>query len=427
VQVTEDSRTAAATEDEVRAVAARAKVAAARLAPLARGAKDEALRQMADALEDARDQILAANALDVAAARESGTSASMIDRLTLTPERIAAIAQAVRDVTSLPDPVGEVVRGYVRPNGLNIRQVRVPLGVVGIVYEARPNVTVDAAALCVKSGNAALLRGSGSAYQSNLVLVDVLSRAAEKAGLPADAIQLVPGADRASVTHLLRARGLVDVVIPRGGAELIRHVVDTASVPVIETGVGNVHIYVDASADLDMAESIIVNAKVSRPSVCNAVETILIHRDVAAQFVPRITAALRAQDVVVHGDDAFRAADPAVLAVTDEDWAVEYVSLDIAAGVVADLDEAIAHIRRWTSGHTEVILTRDLEASRRFIAGMDSAAVIVNASPRFVDGGEFGFGAEIGISTQKLHARGPMALTEMTSTTWIVEGTGQIR
>jgi glutamate-5-semialdehyde dehydrogenase len=416
-----------ASEDEVRAVAARAKAAAALLAPMTRAAKDDALQAMAAAIEDACDEILAANALDVAAAIASGTSPSMVDRLALNPQRVADMARGVRDVAALPDPVGEVVRGSVRPNGLQIHQIRVPLGVVGIVYEARPNVTVDSAALCLKSGNVALLRGSASAYSSNVVLVEVLSRAAEKAGLPRDVIQLVPGTDHASVTHLLRARGLVDVVIPRGGAALIRHVVDTAIVPVIETGVGNVHIYVDASADLDMAESIIVNAKVSRPSVCNAVETVLIHQDVAAQFVPRIVAALQAQGVTLHGDDAFQAADSAVLPATDEDWAVEYVSLDLAARVVPDLDEAVAHIRRWTSGHTEVILTRDVAASQSFIARMDSAAVIVNASPRFVDGGEFGFGAEIGISTQKLHARGPMALTELTSTTWVVMGTGQIR
>jgi glutamate-5-semialdehyde dehydrogenase len=416
-----------ATEDEVRAVAARAKAAAARLAPLTRQAKDDALRAMAAALEDAAGDILAANGRDLAAARAAGTPEALLDRLALTPARIADIAAAVRDVAALPDPVGEVIRGYVRPNGLRISQVRVPLGVVGIVYEARPNVTADAAALALKSGNAALLRGSASALESNSAMVAALSAAVEKAGLPADAIQLVPGADRASVTHLLRARGLVDVVIPRGGAALIRHVVDTATVPVIETGVGNVHIYVDAAADLDMAESIIINAKVSRPSVCNAAETLLVHRDVAAGFVPRIVAALRARGVAVHGDGTFQAADPAVLAVADEDWAAEYGSLDIAAGVVADLDEAIAHIRRWTSGHSEAIITNDLGASRRFVAGMDSAAVLINASPRFVDGGEFGFGAEIGISTQKLHARGPMALPELTSTTWIVEGTGQIR
>ncbi len=423
----EGRRDVAASEDDVRAVAARGRVAAAELAPLSRAVKDQALLAMAVALEEANEQILSANALDVAAARAAGLSESMVDRLALNPDRVAAMAQGVRDVAALADPVGEVVRGYVRPNGLHIQQVRVPLGVVAIVYEARPNVTVDTAALAIKSGNAALLRGSASAYSSNSVLVDVLAAAAEKAGLPPDSIQLVPGTDRASVTHLLKARGLVDVVIPRGGPALIAHVVENASVPVIETGVGNVHIYVDASADLDMAESIIVNAKVSRPSVCNAVETILVHRDVAAGFVPRITAALVRHGVTVHGDEAFRAADPAVVAATDDDWAVEYVSLDIAARVVDDLDEAIAHIRRWTTGHSEAIITRDLDAARRFTARMDSAAVLVNASPRFVDGGEFGFGAEIGISTQKLHARGPMALPELTSTTWVITGTGQVR
>jgi glutamate-5-semialdehyde dehydrogenase len=425
--MTAERRDVAATEDDVRAVAARARSAAAELAPLPRAVKDQALLAMAAAVEDSADDILAANAQDVAAGREAGLAESMIDRLALTPARVAAMAQGVRDVVALADPVGEVVRGYVRPNGLQIQQVRVPLGVVAIVYEARPNVTVDTAALAIKSGNVALLRGSASAYASNTVLVDVLARAAEKAGLPHDSIQLVPGTDRASVTHLLKARGLVDVVIPRGGPSLIRHVVDNAAVPVIETGVGNVHIYVDASADLDMAESIIVNAKVSRPSVCNAVETILVHRAVADDFVPRVTAALQDRGVTVHGDGAFRAADPRVVEAGDEDWAIEYVSLDIAARVVEDIDEAISHIRQWTSGHSEAIITRDLDASRRFVARMDSAAVLVNASPRFIDGGEFGFGAEIGISTQKLHARGPMALPELTSTTWVVTGSGQIR
>jgi glutamate-5-semialdehyde dehydrogenase len=296
-----------------------------------------------------------------------------------------------------------------------------------MIYEARPNVTVDAAGLALKSGNAALLRGSGSALESNTALIELLSGAAEKAGLPRDAIQLVPGTDRASVGYLLRARGLVDLVIPRGGAGLINYVVEHASVPVIETGVGNVHIYVDAGADLDMAERIVVNAKLSRPSVCNAAETLLVHRGVADEFLPRIVPALAALDVIVHGDEAFQSADPVVRAATDEDWASEYLSLDLAARVVADVDEAIAHIRRWSSGHTEAIVTRDLETARRFVARVDSAVVMVNASTRFTDGAEFGFGAEIGISTQKMHARGPMGLAELTSTKWIVEGTGHIR
>jgi glutamate-5-semialdehyde dehydrogenase len=337
------------------------------------------------------------------------------------------MAQGLRDVAGLPDPVGEVVRGYTQPNGLEIKQVRVPFGVVAMVYEARPNVTVDAAGLAIKSGNAALLRGSGNAYESNTALVRVLSEAAAKNGLPADAIQLVPGTDRSSVGFLLNARGLVDVIIPRGGAGLINYVVQNSTVPVIETGIGNVHVYVDASADLDMAERIVVNSKISRPSVCNAAESLLVHQAVADEFLPRITSALQTQGVVLHGDESFAAVNADVRPADDEDWAAEYLSLDIAAKVVADVDEAIAHIRRWSSGHTDAIVTGDLSAARRFVARVDSAAVIVNASTRFTDGGEFGFGAEIGISTQKLHARGPMGLPELTSTKWVVFGDGQIR
>jgi glutamate-5-semialdehyde dehydrogenase len=412
---------------EVRAVAARAREAGAELVGATRAQKDTALTAMADAIDTAADQVLAANERDLAAGRESGTSDALLDRLTLTSQRVAAMAHGLREIAGLPDPVGEVVRGYTRPNGLVIRQVRVPFGVVAIVYEARPNVTVDTAGLALKSGNAALLRGSASALESNSALVEILASAAEKAGLPRDAIQLVPGTDRASVGYLLKARALVDLIIPRGGAGLINYVVENSSVPVIETGVGNVHVFVDASADLDMAERITLNAKVSRPSVCNAAETLLVHRDIAGEFVPRITSALHEAGVTIHGDDAFQTADPAVRPATDDDWATEYLSLDLAARVVADLDEAIAHIRRWSSGHTEAIVTRDLDAARQFVSRVDSAAVMVNASTRFTDGGEFGFGAEIGISTQKMHARGPMGLAELTSTKWIVEGTGQIR
>ena len=412
-------------DQDVRAVAARAREAAAELGPLPRGQKDAALHAMADAVVDAADAVLAANAQDVAAGREDGTSEALLDRLALTRERVTAMADGLRDIAALPDPVGEVVRGYNRPNGLEIRQVRVPIGVVAIVYEARPNVTVDAAGLALKSGNAVLLRGSASAYRSNAALVDVLAEAAEKAGLPRDAVQLVPGIDHASVGGLLRARGLVDLVIPRGGAGLINYVVENSTVPVIETGVGNVHVYVDAEADLDMAERIVVNAKTSRPSVCNAAETVLVHRAVADEFVPRVTKALQDKGVTLHGDVAFVAAG--ATPATDEDWAAEYLSLDIAARVVDDVDDAIAHIRRWSSGHTEAIVTRDLGVARRFVSRVDSAAVMVNASTRFTDGGEFGFGAEIGISTQKMHARGPMGLTELTTTKWVVTGDGQTR
>jgi glutamate-5-semialdehyde dehydrogenase len=417
----------AATESDIRAVAVRARAAAVDLATLTRGAKDEALRAMADALVAATDEVLAANARDVQNARQAGTSEQIIDRLALDVERVAAMAQGLRDVAGLPDPVGEVVRGYTQPNGLEIKQIRVPFGVLAMIYEARPNVTVDAAGLAVKSGNAALLRGSGNAYESNLALVAVLSEAAAKSGLPADAIQLVPGTDRASVGYLLNARGLVDVVIPRGGAGLITYVVENSTVPVIETGIGNVHVFIDADADLDMAERIVVNSKISRPGVCNAAESLLVHQAVAAEFLPRITAALQIQGVVLHGDSQFAAVNTDVQTATDEDWASEYLSLDIAAKVVADADEAIAHIRRWSSGHTDAIVTENLSTARRFIARVDSAAVIVNASTRFTDGGEFGFGAEIGISTQKLHARGPMGLPELTSTKWVVFGDGQTR
>ena len=412
---------------EVVAVATRARAAAARLAPLPRKDKDAALRAMADALVRRADEVLAANAEDVAAGREGGTSEALLDRLTLTTARVEAMAEGLRHVATLPDPVGEVVRGSSLPNGLELRQVRVPLGVVGIVYEARPNVTVDAAGLCLKSGNAVLLRGSASAYRSNRVLVDVLAEAATAAGMPEDSVQLVPGTDRSSVKELMQARGLVDVLIPRGGAGLINAVVTESQVPVIETGVGNCTVYVDAAADLDKAVAITVNSKTHRPSVCNAAETLLVHADVAEQFLPRAVEALRAEGVVLHADERARAYDPAAVPVTDEDWAAEYLSLDLAVGVVDSLDDAVAHIRRWGSGHTEAIVTRDVDAARRFVRSLDSAAVMVNASTRFTDGGEFGFGAEIGISTQKLHARGPMGLPELTSTTYVVIGEGHVR
>ena len=412
---------------EVVAVATRARAAAAALAPLPRKDKDAALRAMAEALVRRADEVLAANAEDVAAGRDAGTSEAMLDRLTLTTARVEAMADGLRHVATLPDPVGEVVRGSSLPNGLELRQVRVPLGVVGIVYEARPNVTVDAAGLCLKSGNAVLLRGSASAYRSNTVLVDVLADAATAAGMPQDSVQLVPGTDRSSVKELMQARGLVDVLIPRGGAGLINAVVTESQVPVIETGVGNCTVYVDAAADLDKAVAITVNSKTHRPSVCNAAETLLVHADVAEAFLPRAVEALKAEGVTLHADARARAYDPSAVPVTDEDWAAEYLSLDLAVGVVDSLDDAVAHIRRWGSGHTEAIVTRDVDQARRFVRSLDSAAVMVNASTRFTDGGEFGFGAEIGISTQKLHARGPMGLTELTSTTWVVTGEGHVR
>ncbi|MCU1595845.1 MAG: gamma-glutamyl phosphate reductase [Frankiales bacterium] len=410
---------------EVLEAARRAKVAAAALAPLTRATKDAALHAMADALVASQDEILAANARDVEAGRASGTSEAMLDRLALTPARIAAMADGLRHVATLPDPVGEVVRGSSLPNGLELRQVRVPLGVVGIVYEARPNVTADAAGLCVKSGNAVLLRGSASAYESNTVIVDVLSRAA--VGLPPNTVQLVPGTDRSSVEELMKARGLVDVLIPRGGASLISSVVENSMVPVIETGVGNCTVYVDASADLEKAVAIIVDGKTTRPSVCNATETLLVHASVADEFLPLAVKALKDKGVTLHTDARAGAFDSSAVPVTEEDWAAEYLSLDLAVGVVDSLEEAVAHIRRWGSGHTEAIVSRDIDEARRFVRSLDSAAVMINASTRFTDGGEFGFGAEIGISTQKLHARGPMGLPELTSTTYVVTGDGHVR
>ncbi|MFD7020346.1 glutamate-5-semialdehyde dehydrogenase [Streptomyces sp. NPDC059928] len=409
----------------------RARSAAAEIAPLPRAVKDEVLLAIADALEVRTSEIVEANALDIAKAREAGTSETVIDRLTLTPERIRAIASDVRDVAALPDPVGEVVRGSTLPNGIDLRQVRVPLGVVGIIYEARPNVTVDAAALCLKSGNAVLLRGSSSAYASNTALVRVLRDAVGGAGLPADAVQLVPGQSRDSVSELMRARGLVDVLIPRGGASLIRTVVEQSTVPVIETGTGNCHVYVDAEADLDMAVAILINSKAQRPSVCNSAETLLVHQDIADAFLPRALDALAEAGVTVHADErvqAYAGASKAtVVAATVEDWETEYLSYDIAAAVVDSLDAAVAHIRLWTSGHTEAIVTTSQTAARRFTQLVDSTTVAVNASTRFTDGGQFGFGAEIGISTQKLHARGPMGLPELTSTKYIVTGDGHVR
>jgi glutamate-5-semialdehyde dehydrogenase len=412
-------------------VARRGREAAVTLRALPRARKDAALLAIADALAAATDRVVAANAGDVARALANGTDPAIVDRLTLTPDRLGAIAAAVRDVAALPDPVGEVVRGYTLPNGLTVRQVRVPLGVVGMVYEARPNVTVDAAVLCLKSGNVALLRGSSSAYDSNVVLVEVMREALAAQGLPVDAIALVPGTSHESVKHLMTARGLVDVLIPRGGAALIRSVVEGSTVPVIETGVGNCHVYVDEHADLDQAVAILVNSKTQRVSVCNAAETFLVHRAVADAFLPRALEALREHGVTVHGDDRTAPyADTAGIAfapVTDEDWAAEYYSLDIAAGVVDDLEAALRHIRRWSTGHTEAIVSDSASAIAAFTAGVDSAVVMVNASTRFTDGGEFGFGAEIGISTQKLHARGPMGLAELTSTTYVVTGQGHIR
>ena len=407
-------------------VARRARAASYDLALATRGQKDAMLQAMAEALLARAPEILAANAEDVARAEQGGTPGNIIDRLRLTGDRLAGMAQGLRDVAGLPDPVGEVVRGATLANGLELRQVRVPFGVVGMIYEARPNVTADAAGICLKSGNAVLLRGSSSAKASNAAVVDVLRGAVASAGLPADAVQLVPGDTHDSVKTLMRARGLVDVLIPRGGAGLIRSVVEESTVPVIETGVGNCHVYVDAAADLDKALAIVLNSKTHRTSVCNSAESLLVHASIAEAFLPRVVEALQAEGVTIHGDASFTAYD-GVVPATDDDYATEYLALEIAAAVVPSLEAAVEHIRRWSSQHTEAIVTEDLAAARRFSAMVDSAAVMVNASTRFTDGGELGFGAEIGISTQKLHARGPMGLTEMTSTKFIVTGDGHVR
>lgn len=401
--------------DEVHEAARRARVAARTLGSLTTTIKDRALHAAADALLAHTSEILAANAEDLEIARGAGTAEAMLDRLALNPQRVDGIAAGLRQVAGLPDPIGEVLRGRTLPNGLQLRQQRVPLGVVGIVYEGRPNVTVDAFGLTLKSGNAVLLRGSSSAANSNAALVRVLRGALAAEGLAEDAVQLLPSADRASVTHLIQARGLVDVVIPRGGAGLIDAVVRDATVPTIETGVGNCHVYVHSDADLDVAERILLNSKTRRPSVCNAAETLLIDAAIADVAVPRLAGVLKDVGVTVHDDP------------TDAELRAEFLSMDIALAVVAGLDAAIDHINTYGTGHTEAIVTADLAAAQRFTEQVDAAAVMVNASTAFTDGEQFGFGAEIGISTQKLHARGPMGLTELTSTKWIVWGDGHIR
>ncbi|HKH53968.1 MAG TPA: glutamate-5-semialdehyde dehydrogenase [Propionibacteriaceae bacterium] len=409
----------------VRHQALRAREASVVLASATRATKDAALHAMADALAKAETAVLDANAGDIARAEQDGTGEALIDRLRLTPERVAGMVDGLRQLAGLPDPVGDVVRGWTNANGVQVRQIRVPFGVVGIIYEARPNVTADAGGICLKSGNAALLRGSSSAAESNAAVVEALQAGVVDAGLPAEAIQLVPG-PREVTNDLMAARGLVDVLIPRGGAGLIDTVVRNSQVPVIETGIGNCHLFVDATADQQMALDILINAKVQRPSVCNAVETLLVHADVAPGFLPTALASLADHGVTVHGDE--RVAEyGTVVPIEDSDFAREYLSLDIAAAVVESLDGALQHIRRYSTGHSETIVTESQTSAARFAAEIDAAAVMVNASSRFVDGGEFGFGAEIGISTQKLHARGPMGLAEMTSTKYVVTGSGQIR
>jgi glutamate-5-semialdehyde dehydrogenase len=400
------------------------------LARLYRAEKDALLLAMADALVARAEEIVGANARDLEAADAAGMAAGLRDRLALDPERIAAIAQQLRDAAALPDPIGEVVRGSVLANGLELRQVRVPMGVIGMIYEARPNVTVDAAGLALKAGSAVVLRGGSAALHSNTALITVLREVLAARGLPADLVVGIDAHGREGADVLMRARGLVDVLIPRGGAGLIRRVVENSLVPVIETGTGTTHVLVDASADLEQAEQIVLNAKTQRVGVCNALETLLVHQDIAGEAVPRLAASLAAAGVRLHVDERTAALLPAGvdhLPATEEDWDVEYLALELAVAVVDDLDAALAHIRAHSSGHTESILTRDLPSQRRFLAEVDSAVVMANASTRFADGGEFGFGAEIGISTQKLHARGPMGLSEITATKWLVVGQGQVR
>ncbi len=405
----------------------RSRAASLKLSYLSTAAKNKALLAMADALIGSADEILEGNRRDLDKGVKDGLSSALMDRLALDEKRIGDMADGLREVAALPDPVGEVVEGWRLPNGLDIQKVRVPLGVVGIIYEARPNVTVDAAGLCVKSGNAVILRGSSSAINSNMVLTRVISEAAEGAGLPEGSIQLIRDTGRESAKELMRMHGLVDVLIPRGGAGLIRTVVEESTVPVIETGVGNCHTYVDAYADEEMALNIVINAKCQRPGVCNAMETLLIHEKIASTFLPRAAAELRERGVELRASREARRYVPDAAEATEEDWYAEYLDLILAVHVVGSLEEAIEHINRYGSRHSEAIVTNDYGAARRFVAAVDSADVYVNASTRFTDGNQFGLGAEIGISTQKLHARGPMSLRELTTTKFVIYGDGQVR
>ena len=404
-----------------------AKTASRSVGLLSDGAKAEALRAIATAIEEAAGDIVAANAEDLRRGDESGLSTGLRERLRLDDARVRALAAAVRDVAALPDPVGRLLDERTLPNGVRLQKVSVPFGVIGSIYEARPNVTVDIAALALRSGNAVVLRGGTAALSSNAALVAVMRGALGSVGIDPEAVQTVDDFGREGADALMQARGLVDVLVPRGSAQLIETVVTQSSVPVIETGAGVVHVVLDSSAPLEWAQQIVVNAKVQRPSVCNAVETVLVLRDAADRLIPSVAAALEGAGVTIHGDDAVRALVPGAVPVTDADWATEHMSLDLSMRVVDDLDEALDHIRRYSTHHTESIVTADERNAERFLAEVDSAVVMANASTRFTDGGEFGFGAEVGISTQKLHARGPMGLPELTSTKWLARGAGQIR
>jgi glutamate-5-semialdehyde dehydrogenase len=419
----------ATTTTSVAEICAAAQRASRELATLGSGVKDAALHSIADALERRTPEILEANARDLEAGRENGLSAALLDRLALDADRVAGMADGVRKIAALPDPVGEVIDGFRLPNGLDVRKVRVPLGVVAVVYEARPNVTIDAAALCLKSGNAIVLRGSSSAAHSNAVLASVAAQAASGAGLPEGALSLVAGGGREELAELATQTGAIDLIIPRGGEGLKNALKGVATVPVIYAASGNCHVYVDATADLEDAQAIVLNAKLQRPGVCNAAETLLVHSDIAASFLPGVLGALHEAGVVLHGDERARAAAPNVPidAASDEDWDTEYLALEMTVGVVDSAREAIAHVNAHGSGHSEAIVTRDTEAARAFQLGVDAACVYVNASTRFTDGGEFGMGAEIGNSTQKLHARGPIGLRELCTFKYLVEGDGHVR
>lgn len=416
-----------ATYELVKAKAQAAKQAAAKLAVTSTAVKNAALLVMAAALEAQQSEILAANERDMTAAAAKGMKSSMLDRLKLTAERISGMADGLRQVAGLADPVGNVIDGKTLPNGLHVTKIRVPLGVIGIIYEARPNVTADAAGLCLKSGNAVILKGGSEAMESNKTVAAILAQAAEGAGIPAGSIQFIDTSDRQAVQDLIHMNGLVNVVIPRGGAGLIQAVVRNASVPVIETGAGVCHTYVDKDADVEMAMKIAFNAKVQRPSVCNAMETLLVHKDIADKFLPMMLMMYNSSAVEIRGDEAVQEYSGQVHPVTEEDWSTEYGDLRLSVKIVDSIEEAMAHIAKYGTGHSECIVTNNYQAAQLFQYTVDAAAVYVNASTRFTDGNEFGFGAEIGISTQKLHARGPMALPELTSTKYLINGNGQVR
>lgn len=416
-----------ATYELVQAKAQAAKQAAAKLAVTSTAVKNAALLAMAAALEAQQSEILAANERDMTAAAAKGMKSSMLDRLKLTAERISGMADGLRQVAGLADPVGNVIDGKTLPNGLHITKIRIPLGVIGIIYEARPNVTADAAGLCLKSGNAVILKGGSEAMESNKTVAAILAQAAEGAGIPAGSIQFIDTSDRQAVQDLIHMNGLVDVVIPRGGAGLIQAVVRNASVPVIETGAGVCHTYVDKDADVEMAMKIAFNAKVQRPSVCNAMETLLVHKDIADKFLPMMLMMYNSSAVEIRGDEAVQEYSGQVHPATEEDWSTEYGDLRLSVKIVDSIEEAMAHIAKYGTGHSECIVTNNYQAAQLFQYTVDAAAVYVNASTRFTDGNEFGFGAEIGISTQKLHARGPMALPELTSTKYLINGNGQVR